>query len=91
MSNIAFSSRRRVRLHTMAAELGISVRKMREIHTLGLPFTQLEGLIWYEPEKVHAWLDKYSRVGSPGIKRVKGMQLDAGTAQPKRKRDLAAK
>ena len=87
--SIVTSPRRRVRAHVMAAELGISIRKFRAIHTLGLPFTQLEGVIWYEPELVHKWLDKYSRTGTPGIKRVKGLELEVDP-RPKRKRELAA-
>jgi hypothetical protein len=46
-------SRRRVRAKEMAEELGVSPRKFREIVTLGMPYTRLEGILWFEPEKVH--------------------------------------
>jgi hypothetical protein len=61
----------------MAKELEVSIRKFRELQTLGMPYTQLQGVIWFEPEKVHAWLDSFNRKGSSGIKRVRGLKLAA--------------
>jgi hypothetical protein len=61
--------RRRVRAKVMADDLGVSIRKFREIQTLGMPYTQVQGVLWFEPELVHQWLDKFARKGTPGIKR----------------------
>jgi hypothetical protein len=68
-------SRRRIRAKEMAEELGVSPRKFREIVTLGMPYTRLEGILWFEPDKVHAWLDRFNRIGKIGIKRVKGVPV----------------
>jgi hypothetical protein len=60
----------------MASELGISERKIRQLLLLGMPYTQLQGVIWFEPARVHAWLDKFNRTSrAPGIKRTRGMKL----------------
>jgi hypothetical protein len=59
----------------MARELGISIRRLREIHTMGLPFTQIGQIIWYEPSEVHKWLDRFARKGAPGVKRIKGIRV----------------
>lgn len=68
--------RRRVRLIPMAQELGISDRKFREFLPMGIPFTQINGVIWFEPAEVHAWLDKFHRKGRPpGVKRTRGIKL----------------
>jgi hypothetical protein len=73
---IASGERRRIRLLPMASELGISERKIRQLLLLGMPHTQLQGVIWCEPAKVHAWLDKFDRQGrAPGVKRVRGMKV----------------
>jgi hypothetical protein len=64
----------------MAAELGISIRKFRELMTLGAPICQVQGVIWIEPEKFHTWLDKFERKGTPGIKRTLGVKLTRGAA-----------
>lgn len=61
--------RERVRAHAMAEQLGISIRKFRKIQTLGMPYTQVQGVLWFEPVLVHKWLDKFARNGKPGIKR----------------------
>jgi hypothetical protein len=64
----------------MASELGISERKIRQLLLLGMPHTQLKGLIWFEPSRVHAWLDKFDRKGrAPGIKRTRGVKINKGT------------
>lgn len=79
---LAPTGRRRVRLKTMAAELQISDRKIRQLLPLGLPHTQVQGLIWCEPELVHAWLDKFNRKGrAPGIKRTRGIKIKGTAAQ----------
>jgi len=78
--NTIVAGRRRVRASGMAEELHVSIRKFRELITLGLPFTQVQGIQWFEPEKVHRWLDQFERKGAPGVKRVRGMRLKQ--AQP---------
>jgi hypothetical protein len=83
--NLSFSeveNRRRVRAHVMAQELGISLRRFREIHTMGLPYTQVGKIIWYEPSEVHKWLDRFARKGGPGVKRIKGMKVAESTTAP---------
>jgi hypothetical protein len=73
---ITSGERRRIRLLPMASELGISERKIRQLLLLGMPHTQLQGVIWFEPSHVHAWLDKFNRTSrAPGIKRTRGMKL----------------
>ena len=73
---ITSGERRRIRLLAMASELGISERKIRQFLLLGMPHTQLQGVIWFEPSRVHAWLDKFNRKSrAPGIKRTRGMKL----------------
>jgi len=81
--SIGFSpgERRRLRLIPMAHELGISDRKFRELLLLGIPHTQLGGILWFEPAEVHAWLDKYHRKGrAPGVKRTRGIKLPKASA-----------
>jgi hypothetical protein len=73
---VTSGERRRIRLLPMASELGISERKIRQLLLLGMPHTQLQGVIWFEPSRVHAWLDKFNRTSrAPGIKRTRGMKL----------------
>jgi len=73
---ITSGERRRIRLLQMASELGISERKIRQLLLLGMPHTQLQGVIWFEPSRVHAWLDKFNRSSrAPGIKRTRGVKL----------------
>jgi hypothetical protein len=70
------AGRRRVRLIAMARELGISDRKFRELLPLGVPYTHLQGILWFEPSEVHAWLDKFHRKGRPpGVKRSRGVKV----------------
>jgi hypothetical protein len=80
--NRSFSEveRRRVRADGMAQELRISIRRFREIHAMGMPYTQVGKTIWYEPIEVHKWLDKFARKGAPGVKRVKGLKVAEGAA-----------
>lgn len=60
----------------MAHELGVSDRKFRELLPLGLPYTQIQGILWFEPAEVHSWLDKFHRFGRPpGTKRTKGVKV----------------
>src|SRR6516164_4588301 len=49
---ITSGERRRIRLLPMASELGISERKIRQFLLLGMPHTQLQGVIWFEPSRV---------------------------------------
>ena len=64
----------------MATELGISERKIRQLLLIGIPHTQLQGVIWFEPSRVHAWLDKFNRTSrAPGIKRTRGVKLSQVT------------
>jgi hypothetical protein len=67
--------RRRVRSKEMAAELKVSPRKFREIVILGMPYTRVGGILWFEPDKVHAWLDQFNRIGKMGVKRVKDVPV----------------
>ena len=73
--NQSIAPRRRLRAQEMAEDLNVSIRKFREFITLGMPLTQLQGIQWFEPERVHAWLDKFNRKGSPGVKRVRGIKV----------------
>jgi hypothetical protein len=75
------TERRRLRLIPMARELGISDRKFRELLPLGVPHTQLGGILWFEPTEVHQWLDKFHRKGRPpGVKRSRGMKVPKAAA-----------
>ena len=80
MNAISSNPRRRVRAKVMAEDLDVSIRKFREIQTLGMPFTQVQGVLWFEPALVHEWLDKFARKGTPGIKRTRGVKLTRGAA-----------
>jgi hypothetical protein len=66
--------RRRVRQKIMAAELQVSVRRFRDFVIMGCPYTAIGKTLWFEPALVHAWLDKYNRKGSAGVKRTKGVR-----------------
>jgi hypothetical protein len=90
--NRSFSEveRRRVRADEMAQELRISIRRFREIHTMGLPHTQVGKTIWYEPIEVHKWLDRFARKGGPGVKRVKGLKVAESTTVAKLKEENSA-
>lgn len=80
MHMISEQLRQRIRLKAMAVQLQISERKMRALLPLGIPHTQLGGLIWFEPSEVHAWLDKFNRKSrAPGIKRTRGIKIGNGT------------
>ncbi len=85
-------ARERVLAKEMAAQLKMKLRAFHKIKTYGMPFTQIGGMIWYEPAKVHAWLDKFEREGAPG---VRYRRHAAVLAPPKRNRqstrELAAK
>jgi len=74
-----FRERRRIRLPAMAGELGVSVRTMRGILAMGAPHTRLGGLIWFDPDELHVWLDKFNRKGSPGVKRTRGIKVTEAT------------
>jgi hypothetical protein len=67
------TEQRRVRPQAFAKELNISIRKLRELFTLGAPITKVQGLVWVNPEKFYAWLDKFERRGTPGIKGRRGV------------------
>ena len=71
----------------MIAELDVSQSTFQTLMVHGMPFTEFRGLLWFEPEKVHAWLDKFNRVGAPGIRRVKGVKLKAHVTLKKRGRN----
>jgi hypothetical protein len=83
MNVLSSNPRRRVRARAMAEDLDISIRKFREIQTLGMPFTKVQGVLWFEPALVHEWLDKFARKGSPGIKRARGVDLSQPAAASK--------
>jgi hypothetical protein len=76
------SGRQRVRFDEMAAQLGISTRLFRQMVTKGIPCTRFKGIIWFEPEKVHEWLDQFNTEGGPGIKRQRGFQIDRKFSTP---------
>jgi hypothetical protein len=67
--------RRRVRKKTMIEELDVSQSTFQKMMIAGMPYTRYKGTTWFEPEKVHAWLDRFNRLGSPGVRRVKGMKV----------------
>ena len=74
--NLPLAGRKRVRLIPMAAELGVSDRKFREFLPMGMPHTKLGGILWFEPDEVHEWLDRFHRKGRPpGVKRVRGIKV----------------
>jgi hypothetical protein len=81
------TEQRRVRPSAFAKELGISIRKLREIFTLGAPVTKVQGIVWINPEKFYAWLDQFERKGRPGIKGLRGAPKPA---EPRNKKDLVA-
>jgi hypothetical protein len=68
MSNFSPTVQRRVRPAQFAQELNISLRKLRELFTLGAPITKVQGLVFINPETFYEWLDKFERRGRPGIK-----------------------
>jgi hypothetical protein len=78
------NGRHRIRFDEMAAELSISTRLFRQMVTKGIPCTRFKGIIWFEPEKVHEWLDQFNTEGSPGIKRKRGFQIDRKFSVPNR-------
>lgn len=67
--------RRRVRKQPMMLELDVSQRTFQKLMIMGMPRTEVGGILWFEPDKVHAWLDKFNRIGAPGVRRVKGLKL----------------
>jgi hypothetical protein len=68
MNNFSPTAQRRVRPAQFAQELNISLRKLRELFTLGAPITKVQGLVFINPETFYEWLDKFERRGKPGIK-----------------------
>ena len=76
------SHRRRVRKKTMMAELEVSQSTFQTLMVHGMPFTEFRGLLWFEPAKVHAWLDKFNRIGAPGVKRTKGLKIKPQKVKP---------
>jgi hypothetical protein len=58
--------RKRIMAREMATQLSVSMRGFANIKKLGMPCTQVGGYVWYEPEKVHEWLDQFNRNGVPG-------------------------
>lgn len=70
----AFTSpqQRRVKPAEFARELGISLRKLRELFTLGAPITKIQGLVFINPDTFYAWLDTFEQKGSPGVKGLRG-------------------
>jgi hypothetical protein len=49
------------RLKHMAAELQVSRASVRMMIASGMPAIQRGRLLWLDPEKVHAWLNKFER------------------------------
>lgn len=74
-------TRQRLRAKPMADELDISQRKLAQLRAMGCPYTAIGNLVWFEPERVHAWLDKFTRAGKPGVKRVKDQKVAQKVAE----------
>jgi hypothetical protein len=73
---IYFSApQRRIRPAPFAKELGISLRKLRELFTLGAPITKVQGLVFINPDTFYAWLDNFEQKGSVGIKGRRGASV----------------
>jgi hypothetical protein len=89
------TEQRRVRPAEFAKELGISLRKLRELFTLGAPITKIQGLVFVNPETFYRWLDGFERKGRPGIKGRRGVSDSKATvakspAQTRSKKEFAA-
>jgi hypothetical protein len=89
------TEQRRVRPSEFAKELGISLRKLRELFTLGAPITKIQGLVFINPETFYRWLDGFERKGRPGIKGRRGVvvskAIDAKSlAEVRSKKELTA-
>jgi len=67
------TEQRRVRPKEFAQELKISLRKLRELFTLGAPITKIQGLVFINPDKFYAWLDRFERKGGPGVFQRRGV------------------
>ena len=53
----------------MAGELEISERTLRGMLPEGIPHIKYKGTIWFDTEKVLAWLSKFERTGKLKKKR----------------------
>lgn len=60
--------RERLLAKEMAAQLKMKLRAFYKLKTYGMPYTQVGGMVWYEPYKVQAWLDTFERTGTPGTR-----------------------
>ena len=47
----------------MAEDLDVCERTMRNLVLLGCPRIQVGKLLWFDREKVFAWLERYERKG----------------------------
>lgn len=83
--------RYRVRKKQMMAQLGVSVSTFQVLMTHGMPHTRFRNLIWFEPSRVHAWLDRFNRVGAPGVRLYKGEKLSDVMAKISQQKKPAAK
>ena len=50
-----------LRLKPMAEDLDVSQRTMHYLVSIGCPCIQVRKLLWFDREKVFAWLEKYER------------------------------
>jgi hypothetical protein len=57
--------KRLLRLKPMAEELAIAERTLRGMLPEGIPHIKYKGTIWFDTEKVLAWLGKFERTGKP--------------------------
>jgi hypothetical protein len=73
------TEQRRVRPQAFAKELNISIRKLRELFTLGAPVTKVQGLVFINPETFYNWLDRFERRGTPGTKGRRGVKVPKAT------------
>jgi hypothetical protein len=80
VATLSAEPRTRVRKHTMMKQLDVSQRTFQTLMIHGMPYTRFRGLLWFEPAKIHAWLDRFERIGGPGIRRRKG-QRDAASCK----------
>jgi hypothetical protein len=52
----------------MMEQLEVSQGTFQSLMRKGMPYTRLGNIVWFEPAKVHAWLDRFNRTGAPGVR-----------------------
>jgi hypothetical protein len=66
--------KRLLRLKPMAEELQLAERTLRGMLPEGIPHIKYKGTIWFDTEKVLAWLSKFERTGKPPKKAARKRQ-----------------